>query len=59
MWGSNDGGLYKANDGTQYYVKFMDEDHAKNELLAIKLYQLLGVKVPEVDYVDFNNKSGL
>ena len=45
--GSNPGGLYEAPDGKKYYVKFSkSEKHAKNELLATKLYDLAGAAIP-------------
>jgi 8-oxo-dGTP pyrophosphatase MutT (NUDIX family) len=48
--GSNEGGVYKDKGGNEYYVKSMDEAHAKNERLAASLYQLTGA--PTLDYVD-------
>jgi 8-oxo-dGTP pyrophosphatase MutT (NUDIX family) len=47
--GSNPGGVYEDAHGQQYYVKTMDEAHAKNELLAAKLYALAGS--PTLNYV--------
>lgn len=47
--GSNPGGLYEAEDGTRYYVKTpANEDRARNEILAGKLYQLADIDVPEL-----------
>jgi hypothetical protein len=58
-WGSNPGGLYKI-DGVDYYVKFPDDpDIAKIEVLANKIYKLLGVYVPTVELIDYNGKIGL
>jgi hypothetical protein len=47
--GSNPGGLYEDKGGNQWYVKTpRTADHAKNEILAGKLYELAGVSVPEL-----------
>lgn len=47
--GSNKGGVFQAPDGTQYYVKqYADEDHARNEVLAAKLYEAAGARVPQI-----------
>jgi hypothetical protein len=35
--GSNEGGLYKSPENRRFYVKFMDDEHLFNELLAIRL----------------------
>ena len=48
--GSNPGGLYEASDGARYYVKTpQTEDHARNEILTAKLYELgKGFRTPDV-----------
>lgn len=48
--GSNPGGFYEDPDtGEQYYIKqAQDEKHALNEVAAARLYQAVGVRVPEV-----------
>lgn len=47
--GSNEGGLYEAEDGTRWYVKApRSADHAANEALAADLYRAAGIDVPEV-----------
>jgi hypothetical protein len=50
--GSNPGGVFEDPDtGKQYYVKTPQSvDHARNELLAAKLYQLAGA--PTLNYHD-------
>jgi phage-related protein (TIGR01555 family) len=41
--GSNPGGKYEDSNGKQYYVKLSkSNDHAKNEILASRLYQAAG-----------------
>lgn len=48
--GSNKGGVYQDEHGLKYYVKEPQSPaHVMNELLAVKLYQLAGVKT--LDYV--------
>ena len=47
--GSNPGGTYEDENGKKWYVKeSKSDDHAKNEVLAGKLYELAGS--PVVDY---------
>lgn len=47
--GSNDGALYRAPDGSRWYVKSpANAEAARNEVLASQLYRALGVDVPEV-----------
>jgi SPP1 gp7 family putative phage head morphogenesis protein len=64
--GSNTGGLYQAPDGEKWYVKApKTDDHARNEVLANRLYERAGVKVPHVELADlsvdspFPGKTGL
>lgn len=47
--GFNDGGLYvEKSTGEKWYVKFPEsDDHAKNEVLAAKLYRACKIKFPE------------
>jgi hypothetical protein len=57
--GSNPGGLYQIED-QQYYVKFpQDPDIAKVEVLANKIYELLGVNVPKVELIEKDGEIGL
>lgn len=55
--GSNTGGMFEHKEtGERFYVKRLDtDDHARNEVLAAKLYELAGVKVPEVKFVEIDN----
>lgn len=58
--GSNPGGVFEAPDGAQYYVKFpADPDHAKNEVLAAKLYELAGVTGPISRMAERDGKVGI
>ena len=57
--GSNPGGVYKDQQGQKWYAKQSKSvDHAKNEHLANKLYEKLGVPVLDNHYVDFGGKLG-
>jgi hypothetical protein len=57
--GSNPGGIYQIED-TDYYVKFPDDpDIAKTEVLANKIYELLGVHVPQVNLISYEGQIGL
>ena len=48
--GSNPGGVYQDGHGRRFYVKSLESPaHAKNELIAAKLYQLAGA--PTLTYV--------
>lgn len=48
--GSNPGGLYQDAHGRRFYVKSLDSPaHARNEILAAKLYQLAGA--PTLNYL--------
>lgn len=72
--GSNPGGTYTSPNGEAYYLKFpaqkqpnptaadikLGEEMAKNEVLAAKLYELAGVKVPELSLIkDKNGNLGI
>lgn len=57
--GSNPGGQYEDENGNKWYVKeSKSEDHAKNELLASKLYSIAGAPVTNVIPVMVNGKLG-
>lgn len=57
--GSNEGGQYEDEDGNKFYVKVAKSpDHAKNEVLAAKLYELAGAAVPEYKLWKEGNKTG-
>nr|WP_252393792.1 cyclin-dependent kinase inhibitor 3 family protein [Candidatus Rhodoblastus alkanivorans] len=48
--GSNPGGVYQDENGRRFYVKTLESAaHARNEILAAKLYQLAGA--PTLTYV--------
>ena len=48
--GSNPGGVYEDESGRRYYVKTLESAaHARNEIIAAKLYQLAGA--PTLTYV--------
>lgn len=48
--GSNPAGIFQDNDGRRYYVKTQESPaHARNEMIAAKLYQLAGA--PTLTYV--------
>lgn len=58
--GSNPGGEYADPDGTRWYCKFpANPDIAKNEVLACKLYELAGVRVPDVKLVEQDGDVGV
>jgi TP901 family phage tail tape measure protein len=43
--GFNTGGVYEARNGLQFYIKeALSESAAKNEELAVRIYELLGVR---------------
>lgn len=48
--GSNPGGVYQNKNGRRFYVKSLESNaHARNEIIAAKLYQLAGA--PTLTYV--------
>lgn len=48
--GSNPAGIFEDNSGRRYYVKTLESvAHARNEMIAAKLYQLAGA--PTLNYV--------
>lgn len=50
--GSNPGGVYE-HEGQKYYYKFQPTvDHAKNEVLAAKLYEAAGHKVVPLEHLE-------
>jgi len=58
--GSNHGGLYTDQNNQKWYVKIpKSEAHARNELLAAKLYEAAGVAVPELKLVMSNGKVAI
>lgn len=58
--GSNPGGVYRDPDGVEWYCKFPKTSNiAKNEVLAAKLYEAAGVRVPEVKLITDDGKIGV
>jgi hypothetical protein len=58
--GSNLGGLYTDKSGQKWYVKVpKSEAHARNELLAAKLYEAAGVAVPKLKLVKSNGQVAI
>lgn len=60
LGGSNGAAIYTDENGDEYAVKFLkSEDHAKNEVLASRLYELAGVATPGQELVTLNGKTGI
>jgi ADP-ribose pyrophosphatase YjhB (NUDIX family) len=58
--GSNPGGTFADERGVRWYCKFpKSTDHAKNEVLAAKLYEACGVLVPDLKLVRKGGKVGV
>lgn len=58
--GSNAGGKFKDKTGQEWYCKFpSNEDVARSELLASKLYELAGVTGQDAKLVSKNGKIGI
>lgn len=58
--GSNPGGRFKDPDGVEWYVKFPgDEDVAKSEVLAAKLYEALGIAGQDAKLITKGGKLGI
>jgi hypothetical protein len=59
--GSNLGGLYEDADGVKWYIKTPKTvEHARNEVLAARLYKAAGVEnVPEVQLARLNGKAAV
>ncbi len=60
--GSNTGGFYqsKTNPAERWYMKFPDNDDiARNEMLAAKLYEAAGVEVPTLKWVKSGDRVGI
>jgi ADP-ribose pyrophosphatase YjhB (NUDIX family) len=54
--GSNPGGRFTDQSGKEYYIKFSkSNDHARNELLASRLYELAGAPVLRARLTDLGN----
>lgn len=58
--GSNPGGFFEDEHGQRWYCKFPKTyAHARNELLTAKLYEALGIRVPELKLVEDGGDIGL
>lgn len=58
--GSNPGGRFKDESGVEWYCKFPgDDDVAKSEVLAAKLYAALGIAGQDAKLVTKNGKIGI
>ena len=54
--GSNPGGIYTDTEGNDHYVKKSKSDmHAKNEVMADKFYEKLGIKTSQLKLADVGN----
>lgn len=58
--GSNVGGVFEDEQGVRHYCKFPKSGaHARNEVLAARLYQLAGVRVAQVELVTDDGHLGV
>jgi hypothetical protein len=58
--GSNDGGTYLNPEGVAYYVKHSESsDHARNEVLASRLYALAGIRAAVVTLIETEQGLGV
>jgi predicted DNA-binding WGR domain protein len=58
--GSNPGGRFRDEHGTEWYCKFpADEDIAKSEVLAAKLYAALGISGQDCKLITKGGKVGI
>lgn len=58
--GSNDGGSFTDENGNKWYVKFpKDENHAKAEILAARLYEAMGIQGQNSRLVTKDGKLGI
>lgn len=58
--GSNPGGKFKDQDGVEWYCKFPpNEEHAKAEVLAAKLYTALGLNAQDAKLITKDGKVGI
>jgi SPP1 gp7 family putative phage head morphogenesis protein len=58
--GSNEGGLYTAPDGTQFYVKFpADFDQARGEVASAAIYRMMGVETVEPRLVNVGGRNAI
>lgn len=58
--GSNPGGKFKDQNGVEWYCKFPgDDDTAKSEVLAAKLYSLAGLAAQDAKLITKDGKLGI
>ena len=58
--GSNPGGKFEDEDGNHWYVKFpKDQDHAKSEVLAARLYEAMGIGGQDAQIITRDGKIGI
>lgn len=58
--GTNPGGFFKDEHGQRWYCKFPKTyNHARNELLTAKLYEAVGIRVPELKLVEDGGEIGI
>jgi hypothetical protein len=58
--GSNPGGKFQDAEGNDWYVKFPEnEDHAKSEVLAARLYGAMGISGQSARLITRNGKIGI
>ena len=58
--GSNPGGKFKDENGTEWYCKFPgDEDMAKSEVLAAQLYAIAGIAGQDAKLITKDGKLGI
>jgi ADP-ribose pyrophosphatase YjhB (NUDIX family) len=58
--GSNPGGFFKDQSGQEWYVKVPKSTAiARNEILAGKLYEAAGVRVPELKEVEVGGRTAI
>lgn len=58
--GSNPGGVYKDDDGSEHYIKHpKNPDQAKSEVLSAKIHELMGIHTlkPKLAHVEPNKTS--
>ncbi|EAW2493049.1 hypothetical protein AXL65_02160 [Salmonella enterica subsp. enterica] len=58
--GSNPGGKFEDENGNHWYVKFpKDQDHAKSEVLAARLYEAMGIGGQDAQIITRDGKIGI
>jgi hypothetical protein len=59
--GHLDGGLYRNKvTGEKFLIKIPNTaDEAKNEIIAARLYQLMDIKIPDLELIEFNDRAAI